>query len=84
MEKENKIKFSGPARYRIVMSGKLDTSWSDSLGGLDISIEEDSDNGYTTTLEGEIQDQASLSGILNTLYEMHLTLLKVECLSTNN
>jgi hypothetical protein len=31
-----------------------------------------------TILEGHLPDQAALSGILNTLYEMHLPLLSVE------
>jgi hypothetical protein len=28
-------------------------------------------------LEGELSDQAALAGVLNTLYELHLTLLSV-------
>jgi hypothetical protein len=35
----------------------------------------------TTTLEGELSDQAALAGVLNTLYELHLTLLLVERLN---
>ncbi|MFC1824403.1 hypothetical protein ACFL9T_16970 [Thermodesulfobacteriota bacterium] len=31
-----------------------------------------------TELTGQISDQAELSGVLNTLYEMHLTILLVE------
>jgi hypothetical protein len=31
-----------------------------------------------TTLRGELGDQASLAGVLNTLYELHLTVLLVE------
>jgi hypothetical protein len=34
-----------------------------------------------TTLMGELSDQAALAGVLNTLYELHLPLLSVECLS---
>jgi hypothetical protein len=33
------------------------------------------------TLVGRLKDQAELSGVLNTLYEMHLPLLSVEILS---
>jgi hypothetical protein len=31
-----------------------------------------------TTLRGELGDQAALAGVLNTLYEMHLTVLSVK------
>ena len=34
-----------------------------------------------TVLEGELTDQAALVGVLNSLYEMHLAVLSVECLS---
>jgi hypothetical protein len=33
-----------------------------------------------TTLTGELDDQASLTGVLRTLYELHLPVLSVECL----
>jgi hypothetical protein len=33
-----------------------------------------------TVLEGELTDQAALVGVLNSLYEMHLAVLSVECL----
>jgi hypothetical protein len=33
-----------------------------------------------TTLVGEMEDQAALAGVLNTLYELHLPLLSVEFL----
>ena len=29
---------------------------------------------------GQLRDQAELAGVLNTLYELHLVLLSVECL----
>ncbi len=31
-----------------------------------------------TILEGELSDQAALAGVLNTLYELHLTVLTVQ------
>jgi hypothetical protein len=31
-----------------------------------------------TTLEGKINDQSALAGVLNTLYELHLPVLSVE------
>jgi hypothetical protein len=34
-----------------------------------------------TLLEGELLDQAALAGVLTTLYDLHLPVLSVECLS---
>jgi hypothetical protein len=38
------------------------------------------DRKKVATLVGRIRDQAELAGVLNTLYELHLTLLSVEYL----
>ena len=57
-----------PARYRIRVKGYLDSSWSDRLGGLDITTSSQEDVGPTvTTLRGDVLDQAALAGVLNTL-----------------
>ncbi len=37
-----------------------------------------------TLLEGELLDQAALAGVLTTLYELHLPVLSVECLSAEH
>jgi hypothetical protein len=37
-----------------------------------------------TTLEGELLDQAALAGVLNTLYELHMPVLEVKCLSVTS
>jgi len=34
--------------------------------------------GPVTELVGKVRDQAELAGVLNTLYELHMTLLLVE------
>ena len=33
-----------------------------------------------TVLEGELRDQTALAGVLNSLYELHLSVLSVTCL----
>lgn len=63
--------------YRIRARGVLDESWSDSVGGMDIAITQAGDDNFTT-LTGELPDQAALSGVLNLLYDLGLTLLSVE------
>jgi hypothetical protein len=41
-------------------------------------VVETSANPPLTTLTGELDDQASLAGVLRTLYELHLPVLSVE------
>lgn len=36
------------------------------------------------TLEGRLRDQTELSGVLNSLYELHLPILSIENLAENN
>jgi hypothetical protein len=74
------MKFSQPATYRITVEGHLDDSWSDCLGGMTITTGSHGDQGVMTTLVGRVRDQAELFGVLNTLYELHITLLTVKIL----
>lgn len=66
-----------PAVYRIKVKGVVPDGWIDRLGGLRITGRA----SEGTTLVGQLVDQAELSGVLNTLYELHLVLLSVEILS---
>ena len=65
------------AFYRIRVLGHLNEQWSDRLGDMKISVCKETGQ-HISTLEGRLRDQASLSGVLNTLYEMHCTVLLVE------
>ena len=69
-----------PATYRIKVQGCLDESKSEFLGGMTITTSSQGDEGVMTTLVGRLRDQAELSGVLNTLYELHLPILSVEFL----
>ena len=51
---------------------------SDLLGGMTISPHIVEAGPPVTTLEGELSDQAALAGVLNALYELHLTVLLVK------
>jgi hypothetical protein len=74
------IHFDNPAVFQITVQGQVDTSWSPRLEDMRIS-QKKTEKGYIITiLEGELSDQAALAGVLNTLYELHLTLLSVSCL----
>jgi hypothetical protein len=72
----------GPANYRIRVRGRPEADWSDRLGGMTITSTLQPDETVVSTLTGWLADQAALSGILNTLYELHLPVLCVECLDS--
>ena len=72
------IEFAGPATYRIVVQGALSEEWSDRLAGLAITCTRHRDAAPHTALVGPIRDQAELAGVLETLYELHLPILRVE------
>jgi len=75
---EKRIKLWTPATYRIEVDGHIDESWSDRLAGMQITTRKRSDQTTVTTLVGRLRDQAELSGVLNSLYGLNLSILKVE------
>jgi hypothetical protein len=72
------FKLETPATYRVRVQGRLDSRWADRLGGMAITADTAADKPSVTILVGYMADQAALSGVLNTLYELHLPLLSVE------
>jgi hypothetical protein len=75
------IPFDRPATYLIRVQGRIDPDWSDRLSGMTIGLIREEARPPVTTLQGELIDQAALAGVLNTLYELHLPILSVLCLS---
>ncbi|HRV95115.1 MAG TPA: hypothetical protein P5526_23355 [Anaerolineae bacterium] len=73
--------FDQAARYRIRIEGHLDERWSDYLGGLEVHYTSPLPHQNITLLTGTLLDQAALIGVLNTLYNLRLTLLSVERLA---
>jgi hypothetical protein len=74
--------FDTPATYRIGIQGRIPERWRDRLEGMAITERSAPAETPVTTLSGELPDQASLVGVLNSLYELHLTVLSVERLAT--
>lgn len=74
------------AVYKILIQGYLDESWSERMNGVAIQLQSQPNEAPVTVLSGEFQDQAALAGVLNTLYDLGMPLLSVECLgiSPNN
>ena len=75
------IPFDRSATYQISVQGRIDPAWSDLLGGMTISVTTGEGGTSVTTLDGVFSDQAALLGVLNSLYELHLPVLSVKCLS---
>ncbi len=78
------LQFEKSGKYRIEVIGYLDDHWSDRLAGMQISTSSSANESTVTTLIGHLRDQAQLSGVLNSLYDLHLPLLLVEFLEKNN
>jgi len=81
-KKPKDLSNKSPAVYRIRVQGELDESWSERLGGMTITLEQIEDHMPVTTLKGTLMDQAALSGILNTLYDLRMSVLSVEYLKS--
>jgi len=79
--RSRKLTADAAAGYRIRVQGCLDASWSDRLSGVAIVTDRQPGEAPITTLTGEFIDQAALSGALDTLYDLGMPLLLVECLS---
>jgi hypothetical protein len=59
--------------YQIKLKGHLEESWADWFDGLTFTHESDG----TTTLTGEVVDQAALHGLLKKIRDLGLPLLSV-------
>ena len=66
--------FSTPGNYRIEVEGILPQAWFERLGAMQVLETRDA----VTIMQGKVADQADLSGILNSLYELHLPLISVQ------
>jgi hypothetical protein len=76
------LTFDSPARYQIRAQGQINERWSDRLEGMVIRLDTSTNGPSISTLEGELLDQAALVGVFNTLYELHLPVLSVQCLTS--
>jgi hypothetical protein len=76
--------FDSAATYRIRVSGRIAPNRSDWFQGMVIHRLSHGREPAMTLLEGELVDQAALAGVLTTLYELHLPVLSVECLSAGS
>jgi hypothetical protein len=66
------------ARYRIRIHGRLEPLAAARLGDLALAIREGNGPAPVTDITGWISDQAALMGLLEQLYSMGSTLVRVE------
>ena len=79
-KKNQGLYFKKPAIYKVVVEGELDDSWSERLG-LQITVEKKAGRKPISFLVGRIADQAALSSVLNSLYDMHMSVISVNMLT---
>jgi hypothetical protein len=75
------MKMDTPATYRIIVQGRLEADWAERVGGMAITSTDANGEVEETTMEGRVEDQAALTGLLMALYELHLPLVLVEYLN---
>ena len=64
--------------YWITVEGKIDPSWSDWLGGVQLVSRKEVNDMTVTTLSSVLIDQAALRGLLNRLWDLNLVVRSVE------
>jgi hypothetical protein len=64
--------------YQITVEGKVDASWSDWLGSMQLVSWQASDGRHMTTLSGVLADQAALRGLLIRLWDLNLVLRSLQ------
>lgn len=69
--------FDRPAYYQITLQGTIPLGWSERVEGMAVSRLCLQDGTSLAILTGSLPDQAALSGVLNALYELHLTIISV-------
>ena len=74
------LNMKGPAFYRIRVRGELNPNMSERLEDMQIENTFRNDGRAEAVLEGRLNDQSALSGVLNTLYELHLPVVSADCL----
>ena len=75
---ETRLTLDQPARYQIVVQGKLPENWTDFFGEMTPAVCINEDGYATTTLSGQVVDQSSLHGMLRRIRDLGLPLLDVK------
>lgn len=76
----NGIHVDHAATYRIRVQGYIGPNRTDWFESMTITSTPPTQQPAITTLSGEVIDQAALLGVLNSLHNLRLSILSVECL----
>ena len=71
---------NGPAIYRIRVQGVLESKWAQRLEAMNITETTNPEGGPESILVGRLEDQSALAGVFNSLHDMRLPVLLIECL----
>jgi hypothetical protein len=74
-DSESFPKMEEPVCYRIRVQGKLDPDWLAWFGVLTMELE--SEKPAVSSLIAEVADQASLRGLLNSIWDLNLNLISL-------
>lgn len=78
MERKNQEHLSDiytePSIYQLTVEGKIDKKRVKEMTGMMVS---ELDNNRLVTITGQVQDQSALNGLINTLYNMHLSVISI-------
>jgi len=74
-----RIDINIPVVYRLCVRGRITASWRDRFD-MAISTGLAPDGAVVTTMEGVLADQAAVVGVINSLHDLRLAILSVECL----
>ncbi len=72
-----------PATYLVRVEGSITARWGDWFSGLTITLHEE-EGSVTSTLHGELADQAALQGLLQKLYSLGFPLLEVRLIGNSD
>ena len=76
------IKFQNSGIYRIVIQGGISQRWVNQFAEYIITQEQIGKDDFKTILKMKIMDQSHLSGVLNSLYDMHLTIIEIKMIES--
>lgn len=80
----NNFGMDTPAIYRLRVRGEITPDFGERLDGVNITSRPGPSGDPESILVGRLVDQAALSGLLNSLYDLHLPLLSVDCLEVED
>ena len=63
--------------YRIELAGKIDSSWSETLGGVELTSRIEKNGMQVTIVTSGMIDQAALRGLLIRLWDLNLSLRSI-------